>query len=192
MNNFFPITVTAAIFLFVFKEIVEAYKINVSKKRKVRAIKFILANEIEKNNWVVKSLQRHLKDIENDWDDFEFRVIDTRSGGVRIECIDKENDCSSGAPIFFVSTKVFDSVYLELSVLDNDLFEVASSAYEKVAEVKHIHDSLIEHVHNKEEMIKGFCDYGLKELADSYMELSKLYKACTGKALDGHKLRSFT
>ncbi|RUO29542.1 hypothetical protein [Aliidiomarina soli] len=195
-SNLFPITVIAAISLFLIKEMVELYRRIMADKRKSSAIKRLLSSEIEKNNWVIKSLRRHLRSVQDGWHESEFVVVSTHQSGYRIE--EKRNDGGSGySPLFQVSTTVFDKVVFELPVLDEALFKLAENAYESLAEVKHVSNSLVEHITNKDDHIAhdfmaGFCEYALEEIDEAYEHLSILYKKCTGKELKSHKLRSYT
>lgn len=195
-SNFFPITVIAAISLFLIKELVELYRRIMADKRKSSAIKRLLSSEIEKNNWVIKSLRRHLQSVQDGWHESEFVVVSSYPSGYRIQ--EKRNDGGGGgAPLFQVSTTVFDIVVFELPVLDGALFKLAENAYESLAEVKHVSNSLVEHINNKDDhpdhdFMTLFCEYALEEVDEAYKHLSILYEKCTGEELKSHKLRSYT
>ncbi|MCF2847983.1 hypothetical protein NH514_12420 [Pseudoalteromonas sp. ACER1] len=194
-SNVLPITVIVAIFLFILKELFEFYRRHMADRRKIAAIKRLLSNEIEKNNWVIKSLREHLKGIQNSWNESNYFVVNKYPNGCRLE--EKRNDGGGGgAPVYEVSTIVFDKIFFELPALDTDLFDLAEKAYEGIAEIKHITDSLIEHVTNKEDHMAPdfmlcFCEYALEELNVSHKSLCALYKKCTGKDLITHKLRTY-
>ncbi len=192
-----PITVIVAISLFIIKEAVELYRRIMANRRKIAAIKKLLSSEIEKNNWVVKSLQRHLNGIQDRWYKSEYIIANTYPKGIRLEEKRSDGGGGGGSPIFEVSTSVFDKIVFELPVLDADLFALAENAYEGVAEIKHITDSLIENVTNKDDHISpdfmiGFCEYARDELNDSHTSLCSLYLKCTGNELTSHKLRTYT
>lgn len=195
-SNLFPITVIAAISLFLIKELVELYRRTMADKRKSSAIKKLLSSEIEKNNWVIKSLRRHLQSVQDRWHESEFVVVSSYPSGYRIA--ERRNDGGSGsAPLFQVSTTVFDKVVFELPVLDEALFKLAENAYESLAEVMHVSNSLVEHINNKDELpaddlMAEFCEYALEEIDEAYKHLSILYNKCTGEELKSHKLRSYT
>ncbi|GHB76185.1 hypothetical protein GCM10008107_27060 [Psychrosphaera saromensis] len=195
-SSVLPITVIVAISLFVIKEAVELYRRIMANRHKIAAIKKLLSSEIEKNNWVVKSLQRHLNGIQDGWYKSEYIIANTYPKGVRLE--EKRSDGGGGgSPIFEVSTSVFDKIVFELPVLDADLFALAETAYEGVAEIKHITDSLIENITNKVNHISpdfmiAFCEYALDELNNSHTSLCSLYLKCTGNELTSHKLRTYT
>jgi hypothetical protein len=178
------------------KEVVELWRRVMADKRKISAIKKLLSSEIEKNSWVVKSLKQHLKGIQDNWHISDYKVVNAYPSKCRIEV--KRNDGGGGgSPIYEVSTTVFDKIVFELPVLDSSLFQLAQKAYESVAEIKHVSDSLVEHILTKEEHISpdfiiSFCQYALEELDDSHQCLADLYKKCTGNELTSHKLRTYT
>lgn len=193
--NIFPITVIVAISLFLIKELVELYRRVMADKRKISAMKKLLANEIERNNWVITSLKRHLKGVQSDWLESDYKVINTQSRGYRIE-VSRDGGSVGGSPVFEVSTTVFDKILFELPVLDVSLFELAEKAYEGIAEVKHLSDSLVENIINQKghispDFIIGFSEYALEELEYSHKALCELYRKCTGKDLTSHKLRTY-
>lgn len=167
-SDLFPITVVTAIFLFFVKELFELYRRVMNDRRKLSAIKNLLAVEIEKNSWTLKNLKTQLEEIKNNPDSSIFEVVLGKNELPRF--VYKRNDGRGGSsPIFKVSSTIFDKVIIELAVLAPKVFELAEQAYEGVAEVQHIRTSLIENLTNKEqetpeEFIASFAEYGIEVL----------------------------
>jgi len=196
MNNIFPITVVFAILLFLTKEVIESIKKHRAKSRRKKAFRRLLADECEKNNWTIKSLKRILESIPEDFETNEFKYFRTNQGDDLINFIDKFDGSSSGSVIPNISTSIFNRIIIDISEADESLFGLASEAYAGISEIEHVRKSLINFIVHKEEhpddILVAFSDYGITELNEAKTSLSLLYKECTGEALEGHKLRSFT
>ena len=195
-SSILPITVIFAIILFIVKETVEFYRRVMANKRKVTAVKKLLSNEVEKNYWVIKSLRMHLISIQNSWHESNYILVARYPKGYRLE-EQRSDGGGGGAPVYEVSTMLFDKIVFELPVLDAKLFNLAEQAYEGTAEIKHLTDSLVENIKNKDEHISpdfmvSFCEYALEELECSLKKLCALYQECTDKELTTHKLRTYT
>jgi len=194
-SSILPITVIVAISLFVIKESIEFYRRIMADRRKTAAIKKLLANEVEKNNWVMKSLKLQLELVQRDWLESDYKVTNTQSKGYRIE-FEHSNGNGGASSVFEVSTVVFDKILFELPVLDANLFQLAEKAYEGIAEVKHLSGTLVELIINQKDhptpdFIISFSEYALEELAESHKDLCDLYRKCTNKELTSHKLRTY-
>ena len=74
-DNMNPLSIGAivAITLFIIKEVLEAYRKNASKNRKIKALKTILAEEIKLNYWVwkqIESIVKKVKEMRNNAKDY--------------------------------------------------------------------------------------------------------------------------
>ena len=194
-SSLLPATVFVAIAIFFIKEILEQLRKYQIRKREILAIKKMLADEIEKNNYTVSTLRRTLVKIKDENVKYEVSLNRTPSGALRVEFKKEDDDYGSSWPIPTVSRTIFDKIFVQLASLDIELFEFAKNAYESLAEVEHVRNSLIDSLEaqewHPEGYLEGFAEYGIDELVDSYINLSKLYKECTGLDLDKHKLRSY-
>lgn len=83
---------------------------------------------------------------------------------------------------------------LDIATLDKNLFEVMEPAYDGLAELEHIRESLI----NIEDVaafmepssyLEGLADYSVNVIKEVEDALKGLYMHCTGKALTKHRLR---
>jgi hypothetical protein len=143
-----PITVLAAVCLFIIKELVEIFRRIRAKNRKLSAIKKLLAAEIEQNNWVIKSLKKQLNTIMNNWYTYEFKITTNQEGGTMLFGYIKNDslNANSRSKIYKSSNITFNRLVLDIATLDPKLFELCESAYDGVAEIKHVSDSLIQYV----------------------------------------------
>jgi hypothetical protein len=83
---------------------------------------------------------------------------------------------------------------LDIATLDKLLFSFMEPAYDELAEVEHVRESLI-NINDKPEQIAardfvmGFAQYAVDVLQDAEKKLGALYVHCTGKPLTQHRLR---
>jgi hypothetical protein len=194
--DFLPTTVMVAIVLFIIKEIVELIRRILADKRKLSAIKKLLAAEIEQNNWVIKSLKSDLNSIVNNWNVYDFQIVKQDTGCWLLQNY-KDGSLGGGSFFYEPSNIMFNKLLLEIATLDPKLFKLCESAYEGVAEIKHICSSLIKHVTDQDEprdegFMRAFGEYALEELETSLESISTLYQSCTGTNLSNHRLRAYT
>lgn len=83
---------------------------------------------------------------------------------------------------------------LEIATLDKTLFEIMEPAYDGLAEVDHVRESLLnidegDNLIPKYDYLAGFAEYALNELEEAEAALAKLYTHCTGRPLTQHRLR---
>lgn len=195
MSSFFTGAVVVAICTFVAKEVLEFIRRLKADRRKVAAYKLLLADEVEKNNWVIRSLRFDLKELKEDWSTSTVTMEINKAGQKRLKIVSEDGESSGVLPD--VSRMIVTKVFTDIAVLDEKLFSAATEAYEAVSELEHVKNSLIEFVMTDDKLKQSsgfrdsFVDYAFREIADAYVSLSKLYKLCTGNDLADHKLRSF-
>lgn len=193
--NILPATVVVAIVLFLIKEILEQLRKYQGHKRQVDAVKQMLSDEIEKNNYTVGTLRRTLIKIKDEHDKYEITLNMKPSGSLRIEFKEDKESYGPGWPIPNISRTVFDKTYVQLASLDKELFDKAKDAYESLSEAEHVRNSLIDNIEaphiEGDGFLVSFAEYGIEELVTVYLNLAKLYKECTGRELDKNKLRTF-
>jgi len=195
-SSLLPITVIAAITIFLIKEALELWRKHLEHQRQTIAIKHMLADEIEKNNYTLAILRRTLAKIKEEHEDYNISLDNTPSGSLRIEFREPTETNGTSWPIPNISRSVFNKTFVQLASLNFELFNEAKNAYESISEVEHVRNSLIDHITEEKEsrpdgFLVSFAEYGLRELIDAYINLSKLYKSCTGNDLDKNKLRTF-
>ena len=206
-----PATVLAAIVIFLAREILELLRRRSSEKRRVQAIKTLLAREIEQNNWAIKSLKNILaaisstviEEVEEEIEEsdhsverFEGKaeVVLDKLGSYRFRLRYKNGSLLSSVMLPAIRTAELTKVMLEVATLDRRLFEKLEKAYDATSELAHVRDLLITHVNNDEPETEGwlgpFVHYAEAELATIHAELTELYAACTHKkVLEDHRLR---
>ncbi|WP_445364568.1 hypothetical protein ACJJIQ_10595 [Microbulbifer sp. ANSA003] len=134
--------------------------------------------------------------LPDDWKDSRYELSETSSGLVSVKEIRKDGG-GGEMSIFPVSTRIFSKVIVEIAELDEKLFELSEKAYEGVAEIDHVRESLVGYMRTKgdpdrDAHIESFCDYAVDQLADSFISLHELCKFCTGEDLNSHRLRPYT
>lgn len=195
--NILPITAIIAVVIFLIKESLEFGRRRLGDQRKLRALKALCARECELNYWTIKQLRSVLKEIptaENGNSQI-FVHIEKTAGGrpyARIHSDDGGTEHHTGIPE--VHRETMSKFLLEVAMLDRSLFDLLEPAYDRLAEVAHVRESLLaidEHPRflTRDAYLEGFAGYGLSKLQESESALKALYFHCAGKALEKHRLR---
>lgn len=191
-----PITVISAVFLFILKELVEGIRRYRGELRKKQALRALLARECELNNWTIKSIQHIVEDIRDESalnNRTQFGFIFPKSGKVLFRVKHPDSGYKSGSSLGEIHREVMNKNLLDVATLDKKLYSVMQPAYDAVAELEHVRQSLIYYVAPEDDQdkmhLEGFTHYALSRLNDVYEKLASLYKECTGKHLETHRLR---
>jgi hypothetical protein len=187
----------AAIIMFLVKEVVEAVRRHLGDKRKIHGLKTLFARECELNLWTIMALRSILVNVPKP-DDSTPQTI------VRIEHTEDKahyaliisNDGASKAtrPIPIVHRELMTKYLLDTATLNKELFGDLEVAYDALADLSHVRQSLIQ-VHedqaqmNIPEFFCSFAEWALDELDEIESALALLYKHCTGGMLENHRLR---
>lgn len=194
LQQFAPLTVVTAIVLFVAKEITEAVRRYRGRARKAGAIRTLLIEEMELNNWSMKTLRGILKDIESRPEidpDVEFFVRIDASGKLHFRHRGSDGS-SGGSAIPDIHRKYFDRFLPELAEVDKRLFEKARKGYEKLSELEHVRTSLIANLAEEdpdEKHLNGFSSYALCVIDDVEQRMGNLYVYCAGQPFEKARLR---
>ena len=194
LQKIVPLTVVTAIVLFAAKEIAEAIRRYKSRARKASAIRMLLVEEMELNNWSIKSFRSILKDIESRLElglDVVFFVRTDASGKLHYRHRDS-NGSGGGSPIPDVHRKHFDKFLPELAEVDKQLFEEARKGYEKLSDLAHVRTSLIANLAEEEpdeRHLDGFSSYALRVIDDVEERMGNLYVFCSGRPFEKARLR---
>jgi hypothetical protein len=188
LPSLLPVTVLAAIALFVLKEVVEFIKRWRADRRKNHAFRTLLASECEVNHWAHFSLYETLRQIEDDHEKgrrVEY-VIKVLQGG-DAQWRRNEPGGYSGGSLPDARTDLMSKIMIDVATLDKKLFTRLEAAYDSLIEMRHIRASLIQFVTSDDEHdqmhLQGFPEYALGELDGVLDDLDKLYQECTGRAL---------
>lgn len=192
-----PITVIAAVLLFVIKEFVEAIRRACADSRKVHALKTLLARECELNLWTIKALRSILIDIpksDGEHPEIVVRIERRESGSPIARITSADGGLESTRPIPRAHRELMSKYLLDVATLDKKLFQVLEPAYDGIAELEHVRESLVRVHENEEEsqmpgLIGSFAEYALEEICCTEEALASLYRHCTGKPLEKHRLR---
>ncbi len=195
LERLVPLTVVTAIVLFVIKEVIEVVRRQQSRARKTSAIRTLLIEEMELNNWTIKSLRSTLEAIDNQMESdpqTEFYLKKDASGAFHYRYrISTGGD--GGASIPHVHRKHFDAFLPELAEVDKRLFEEARKGYERIGQLEHVRSRLIAHLAEDdpdEKMhLQGFPSYALQVIDDVESQMSAFYVFCSGRPFEKIRLR---
>lgn len=191
--SYFPITVIAAMTLFILKEIFEAIKKSNERKRKIRALKLLMAEEIELNYWVFKQIESLIRGVDENFKNIAsvFRVKKSKAGVERFEC-EREDGGGWGQGFPAVRDDRYHKLAVEIASLDELFYGKLSNCYLSIAELKHFRDGVYSYIDEdgeKKELVGGFLSYVKSGLPKIYIDLNDLYLFCKGKNLETHRLR---
>lgn len=193
LSGLIPPTVIAAAIIFALKEILEFVRKIRARRRKIKAYKKILSEELERNFWTWKSLRSAvtlIQDHRAEGIEFTHKVISVPSGAQHFEARYPDGTLSSGSNLPVVSRGSFERVLLGLAEEDEKLYSLASDAYDEIAEIGHVRAGLINELGSEEDFcLDGFLDYAAGTIDSAIGPIKHLYRACTGNVLEQPKLR---
>jgi len=196
--NLLPVTVVAAILLFILRELFDLFKKRSDKKRNIEAIKLLIADEIEKNHWSLKSLFMALSCLKEDFEENDKAVHYlhiARNGSEHFRAKEAPEDrysASQSIPNFH--TSMYEKLIPDIAALDKKLFIEIHSTYEEINELIHYRDTMVDYLTGEDlapsnEIIKIFLSAFADEENDYYEHLNKTYKLLKYKELTVWKLR---
>ncbi|HEX4043792.1 MAG TPA: hypothetical protein VHY10_19005 [Xanthobacteraceae bacterium] len=190
-EQFVPITVLAAVCLFIAREILEFIRRRNANGRRTAAIKTMLARELELNNWTITRLQMTFDDIRDNEGHTDLLVSFSRRGQVFYKT--KKHDHVASWPIPEVHSDVLSKHILDIATLDSTLFRAAQTAYDATAELLHIRESLVQALHDEDpdipQDLESFVEYARRVVEQITPDFADLYRQCTGKPFDAERIR---
>lgn len=200
ISMFVPVTVISAVALFIVKELVEVVRRFRADRRRIMAMKMLLAEEIEQNHWTYNILKRTLQvigDILRDYPNPSFRIVRTQSGRELFRYRhDAEDDAGfeSGHPLPAVRQEQYERLVLDIASMDKQLFSLARTAYDAIKEMEHVRSSLVDMLDRVDPEIsdgffESFLAYADDELNDTYEEMKPFYFHIAGKELTENRMR---
>lgn len=191
-GDFLPVTVIAAIVLFFVKELLEVNRRRNANARKRLAIRRLIADEIERNNWTIKRLCEGISELEQATE-VPGSTLSIRTGvlGERYFRREMSGELASEFPIGKVHSEALSGSLLELAMIDEQIFDKALEASDATKELDHVLKSMIELVSNEVGSVyhDGFAEYARNEIADCEKTLSDFYRNITGRNLEGLRIR---
>jgi hypothetical protein len=186
-----PLAVYCAIGLFLIKECLEYRRRKTAQQKKLTVYKKLIAQECERNNWFIKSVSRIGQTVEKRPN--AYRVEKQKSGILRLlYVVDGEGRGSGILPEVYRSK--IEAMAKDVAELDPDLFEKIDNALDSISDLAHVRSSIIDYevIDEKlshEAFYVSFWDFAEQEMRDAELVLADLYMACTGNALEDHRLR---
>ena len=191
--NALPITVVAAIAIFVAREVLEWRRRTKSDGRKLHAIRRLLAAECQKNDFAFSRLFEQVGKIQQALDCGQEFIIELRQSGMPYLVRKSGTESSSSEPIFPLNTSKIENYLFDAASLDASLFENMENALDSLAELIHVRDSFIDHISNRRIDYEGFFDsfseYAKEEIDDAIESNRALYFKCTGEPLAVGRVR---
>jgi hypothetical protein len=194
--SFIPLTVLVAIILFFLKEVLEGVRRYRGDRRKKAALRRLLARECELNHWTIKTIRRIVKKIRDESEDgerTEFIFLFLKSGKVSFRTKHADYEYKDGFPLGEIHRDVMSKYLLEVAMLDSKLSDVLQKAYNAVADLEHVRNSLIYFVDPEDEQdqmhLESFVGYASDALVDIFESLNKLHIECAGGELATHRVR---
>ena len=192
VGQLLPVTVIGAIILFIIKELLEAKRREKANARKRRAVRRLIADEIERNNWTIGRLRDGISTIETAMEISGFNLsIRTGTHGERYLRSELSGKLHSESLIGRVHSEALSSNLLELAIIDEHIFDEALEASDATKELDHVLKLMIEEVSNKDHFMQlvGLADFAKAEIADCERTLSNFYGSITGRNLEGRRIR---
>lgn len=196
-GHYLPVTVTAAIVLFVVKESLEIRRKRQERLRKTNAAKLLLSQELEKNHWAFVAFFRilaEMKEAENNAPGAVFSLHTARNGSEHFRMRKEPHDESeSGSWIATFHTSLYEKHLATLAEYNEALYNVLNETYKEIFELIHYRETLTSFLAGESVAPADLTRHFLSDLAakkdDYYNALNKSYQALTGKELKKWRLR---
>jgi len=196
LTNSFPATAIIAIAIFFVKEFLEARRRKFADKRKIQALKKVLARECQINYLAIDRLNDALSAIQKAGisEDASRLVIEKSMAGGYLYDITSQIGSREAGILNNIQRDSLLKHLVEVAALDEKFYLTCETALDGLSEADHIFRSLVhgpaKHFPSTpENYFEGLAEYGLRELTDSLTALQVLYVACTGSVLQDGKLR---
>ena len=173
-----PATLVGAILLFVARELLEMRRRHIASGRKRKAVRRLLADEIERNHFQLKRMRNCINLLERSLHEprAKLEVFSNTNGDYTMR-LAEEQGLLSQIPIGEVHKAVLSANLLEIAMVDGEVFDGALKANDALNELEHVRISLIEQsIDTDSPWIIGFPDYALNEVSNAEGTLKKLYK----------------
>lgn len=192
MSDFFSATVIVAIAIFVLREIRDAMRRGKADGRRKLAIKTLLAAELERNNYAIRTLREVVKKVdEGVATDATIDISREGNGRPRIKVAIPAGWISWEIPR--LHSEVLTKNIMDLALLDKFMFELALEAVDQIAELENLRGSLVEQVtrHSEGQLshLGSFSAYANHTLDGAHDRLERLYIMCTGRKLEALRVR---
>jgi len=195
LNNLLPLTVISAVSLFIIKEIIEITKKYTAKTRQIKAIKIIIANELELNSQALRQLYSTLntvKELLSEFDKAKFNIITTydQLERFRYKMFPDTDNFYSGWSLPKFNIKRTEDLILTIAILDSTLLTKVQETLEEIKTANQIRSNLIDAVINEDSFLddddlkEGFYTYAIDVKEDIEKSMNKLYWICTNRELE--------
>ncbi len=189
-----PVSVIAAICLFLFREVLEYLKKKSDTKQKLKAFRHLLSRECELNYFAFDRMKQILTSISSACEENgQSRLSIARKSNGQAVFVNRVDEKSYSMPVPTAHSQQIRALLTDLAILNQALFEKVEMALDATTTFEHLRDSLIHFLTTDDEYDKNFlCSfpgYALRELKTGTEAIFALYTACTGKTLDVKRVR---
>lgn len=193
-TDLLPTTALVALSIFAVKEIAELIRRRNSDKRKLKAIKTTIAEELQRNAFCRLRLTEIIKNILSYEEDDEVIWTFDRDpeGRVHVSMRYPDETIALGSWLPRTSTSTYQKVFLDLAGLDEKSFTTISEAYDRVSDMDHVRSSLLDQIGPRAKNLpdlRDFADWAKEELNQIKIGMTSAYEHCTGKKDIPIKLR---
>ena len=193
-------TVVVAVIIFLAREFFEIRRKRNERLRKIKAIKLLIAEELERNHWAFVSMFRVLKEIKDsiiNYPQAKMWLITARNGSDHFRIKhnpEKECEFDSGQGIPLFHAEMYQKLLPMLAELDECLFELIRTTYNEIFELVHYRETLTDYLSGEDlspysEMTKNFLARFVDEEKEYFDILNNGYKSITGNELKNLRLR---
>ncbi|WP_157839622.1 hypothetical protein [Comamonas testosteroni] len=185
LSTIIPVTAVVTITLFGIKEFLEWRRRTAADRRKLQAIKKVLARDIELNYSSISNLNLMLNEIKNkklSENAAEISITSRPAGGFVVR-YDRGSYVQHG-----IRKDNFLKHLVDIASLDESFYKECESALNELSEAEHILLSLVhgpgaDFPSTPNNYYEGLADYGVQNLAKSTTAIKRFYQICTGSEL---------
>ncbi|WP_076421167.1 hypothetical protein [Colwellia sp. UCD-KL20] len=193
MRNMDTLSISAivAIALFLIKETLELFRKSQARKRKIRALKVILAEEMKINYWTWLKVKDLVETVMEMPSGTHYQITTSTSGTERFKWM-RPDGGGGGQSFPCVQDDILTKLIIEIAELDESFYNSAIAYSKGLAELKHLREGAYDFIHETqqgEHYAEGFCDYASDELPKIESSFINLFKKCTGKSELQHRMR---
>lgn len=191
-NKYLPITVVAAIAIFLMKELLEYRRRRSADRKKIAAYKRVLARECERLGWVLAVYKNVLEVIFDSEVGHEKRTYSISRGvGQSAELIVDVHSDDNGSgtdvyPIYAADRTFLNKLLIDIAALDDALYLRTERAHDALGWVGHFQEQMIEGKNlpislTELERLQKLAERAQSSIEKAETEIFSLYKHCTGK-----------
>jgi hypothetical protein len=188
MLEILPIATVVAIIVFITKETLEFFRRMGERRRKKRAIKSLIRDELRANHLALNLIDSAIHSASQ----LDYRegttgsIVAGHGGRTHHRIIDKNGEILGGGMIRPVKTTEYQRLLPQAAELDFKLYEELREGHGRIQELEHIVNSFIENFGNApdDQWWPGFCEWASACLCDISKDMVEQYVKLGGDRSD--------